>query len=330
MPKWPEMQHCRLMAHNLLRFLRSSVFQRCSVLAFWYSRVGWQPSRRHKATITLIGAGNLAHALGPALRAAGYRIDVVAARETASSRRRAAMLAGRLGAKAITLEDAGPGSDIIWICHTDDALAETGAQLARKPGWKGKIVFHSSGALTSDVLSPLKRAGAHAASLHPMMTFVPGTTPKMRGVPFAVEGDSRAVAAARGGSERSGRRSFHDPESSQAAVPRSGIIFFTAGGGYAGDGRTRWPRRGTQRQPDTQGHRTDPAADAEKLSGAWGRRGLQRPDQARRPQHGAPPPEGIKARCRSKRSLSRAGEVGFDRFAFAEPERTHETSAKPF
>ena len=155
------------------------------------------PKHAYKATITLIGAGNLAHALGPALKAAGYRIDAVAARETASSRRRAAMLAKNLGAKAVPLEQVMPGSDIVWICHTDDALAETARRLAEKRGWKDKIVFHSSGAVTSDVLSPLKRAGAHAASLHPMMTFVPGTTPRMRGVPFAVEGDSRAVAAAR-------------------------------------------------------------------------------------------------------------------------------------
>jgi predicted short-subunit dehydrogenase-like oxidoreductase (DUF2520 family) len=57
--------------------------------------------------------------------------------------------------------------------------------------------LHSSGALSSDVLSPLKRKGASTASLHPMMTFVPGATPRMEEVPFAVEGDSRAVAAAR-------------------------------------------------------------------------------------------------------------------------------------
>jgi predicted short-subunit dehydrogenase-like oxidoreductase (DUF2520 family) len=30
-----------------------------------------------------------------------------------------------------------------------------------------------------------------------MMTFVPGTKPKMQGIPFAVEGDARAVAVAR-------------------------------------------------------------------------------------------------------------------------------------
>lgn len=150
-----------------------------------------------KASVTLIGAGNLAHALGPALRAAGYRIDAVAARSPASSRKRAAALARRLNARTVLLADAAPGPDITWICHTDDALAETARLLARKPGWKGKIVFHSSGALTSQVLSPLRRAGAHVASLHPMMTFVPGAIPSMDQVPFAVEGDRQAVAAAR-------------------------------------------------------------------------------------------------------------------------------------
>jgi len=107
------------------------------------------------------------------------------------------MLARLLEALTQSLNNAGPNSDIIWICHTDDALAETARLLARKPGWKNKIVFHSSGALSSDVLAPLKRKGASAASLHPMMTFVPGATPRMDEVPFAVEGDSRAVAAAR-------------------------------------------------------------------------------------------------------------------------------------
>ena len=80
--------------------------------------------RADKPTITLIGAGNLAQALGPALKSAGYGIDFVAARETASSRRRAAMLAGFLEARTQSLNDAGPNSDIVWICHTDDALAE--------------------------------------------------------------------------------------------------------------------------------------------------------------------------------------------------------------
>lgn len=148
-------------------------------------------------TITLIGAGNLAHALGPALKAAGYRIDWVAARATAESRRRAKRLARELKAKWCGLDEVEPASDIMWLLHTDDALADTARTLSQKPGWRGKVALHSSGALSSDVLMPLQRAGAYTASLHPMMTFVFGTIPEISKVPFAVEGDRRAVGVAK-------------------------------------------------------------------------------------------------------------------------------------
>jgi predicted short-subunit dehydrogenase-like oxidoreductase (DUF2520 family) len=151
----------------------------------------------NKRHITLIGAGNLAQTLGPALKGAGYTIDAVVSRPLAASKRRAAGLAKKLGAAALTLDEFRPGSDIIWLCRTDDALANTARLLSRKGGWQGKIVLHSSGALSSEVLAPLERSGAFTASLHPMMTFVPGTTPDMKKVPFAVEGSRRAIAAAR-------------------------------------------------------------------------------------------------------------------------------------
>lgn len=150
-----------------------------------------------KLSIAFIGSGNLAQALGPALKSAGYRIDAVASRANTASRRRASALAKKLDTRVILLEQVRPDSDVIWLLHTDDALAATARLLAGQPGWRGKIVLHSSGALSSEVLKPLKRAGAHTASLHPMMTFVPGTRPNFNFVPFAVEGDRRAVAAAR-------------------------------------------------------------------------------------------------------------------------------------
>lgn len=147
--------------------------------------------------ITLIGSGSLAQVLGPALTAVGYKIDAVVSRPLAASKKRAASLARMLGADVVLLDRFRPISAVLWLCHTDDALPVTARLLARKPGWEGKIVFHSSGALTSDVLAPLRRAGASVASLHPMMTFVPGTAPQMAEVPFAVEGDRKAVATAK-------------------------------------------------------------------------------------------------------------------------------------
>jgi predicted short-subunit dehydrogenase-like oxidoreductase (DUF2520 family) len=161
-----------------------------------------------KPSITFIGAGNLAQALGPALKKAGYRIDAVIARDNPASRRRARALAAKLGATFGTLKHVAMASDIIWLLHTDDALAETARQLAHEAGWRGKVVLHSSGALSSDALNPLRRWGAHGASLHPMMTFVPGTAPEMNAVPFAVEGDTQAVAVAKAIVKQLGAEAF--------------------------------------------------------------------------------------------------------------------------
>lgn len=153
-------------------------------------------SKSRMPTITLIGSGNLAQALGPALREAGYRILTVIYRDADASRKRGLSLAKKLGAKAEPIQKAKPDADIIWLCYKDDALSEVTRGLARKSAWKAKIVFHSSGALTSDILVPLHRAGASVASVHPMMTFVPGACARFEGVSFGVEGDPRAVAVA--------------------------------------------------------------------------------------------------------------------------------------
>lgn len=166
-------------------------------------------------SITLIGAGSLAHALGPALRAAGYRIDAVVARNAAESRRRAKLLARKVGAQWRLLQDFKPAADIVWLLHTDDALGGTAETLAKTTGWRGRVVLHSSGALSSDVLAPLRRTGAHTGSLHPMMTFVPGTTPDMSKVPFAVEGDRQAIAAARQIVSKLGAEAFPIEKSSK-------------------------------------------------------------------------------------------------------------------
>src|ERR1700682_2825071 len=119
-------------------------------------------ARKHRRpSITLIGAGNLASVLGPALKSAGYRIDAVVSRPLRKSRRRAAVLAKTIGAKAVALPDAQLQSDIVWLCNTADAILATALRLAERSNWRDKIVFHSSGALSSDVLAPLQLVGAH-------------------------------------------------------------------------------------------------------------------------------------------------------------------------
>ena len=86
-------------------------------------------------------------------------------------------------------------ADIVWICVPDDAIAALAEQMTDERDWRGKIVVHSSGALSSDTLELLRRKGAEVASAHPLMTFVSSSQPKLKGVPFALEGTAKALTA---------------------------------------------------------------------------------------------------------------------------------------
>ncbi|HTT20084.1 MAG TPA: DUF2520 domain-containing protein [Candidatus Sulfotelmatobacter sp.] len=149
-----------------------------------------------KPTIAIAGAGNLATALALSLRNAGYEIEAIIARKQQRSRVRAWQLARKVGARAL---DGAQGlkSQVLWLCVPDTEIATTSAAFAENFDGIGKIALHSSGALTSDELHALRRAGASVASVHPLMTFVKGSRPSLKNVPFAIEGDAAAVRIAR-------------------------------------------------------------------------------------------------------------------------------------
>lgn len=151
-----------------------------------------------KPRIAIVGAGNLARALGPCLRDAGYAIDEIVVRAGAASLRSAARLARDMGTSAVTVARSRLRAEIVWFCVPDGSIRQAAESLAESTDWRGKVALHSSGALTSDELAALRRRGASVASAHPLMTFVRGSRPALTGVSFAIEGDPKAVPAARG------------------------------------------------------------------------------------------------------------------------------------
>jgi predicted short-subunit dehydrogenase-like oxidoreductase (DUF2520 family) len=150
-----------------------------------------------KPTIAIVGPGRLGSALALELRRAGYEIAEIISRNSAGSKREARALARKVGACASVGDNAQFDGDVVWFCVPDREIAAASRQLASVTDWKRKIVFHSSGALDSGELKALDRRGAAVASVHPMMTFVRGSIPSLKGVPFAVEGDVTAVRVAR-------------------------------------------------------------------------------------------------------------------------------------
>jgi predicted short-subunit dehydrogenase-like oxidoreductase (DUF2520 family) len=158
------------------------------------------PGMAAKPRVAIIGAGNLGTALALSVQRAGYIIDAVIARSRRASLRKARRLANQVGARALADPAIDPSvlrADVIWFCVPDAEIARVARALAGKVDWKGRVALHSSGALTSDELAVLRGRGASAASVHPLMTFVPGSRPSLAGVPFALEGDAAALRVAR-------------------------------------------------------------------------------------------------------------------------------------
>ncbi len=154
------------------------------------------PGMAGKPSIAIVGAGNLGTALALALREAGYRIESVIARR-GESLTRARRLARQVRSRAVLIaEDVK--ARVLWLCVPDSEIARVASSLAERFQGQGKIVFHSSGALGSETLEPLRRKGAAVASVHPLMTFVQGSRPSLAGVSFAIEGDPAAARGARG------------------------------------------------------------------------------------------------------------------------------------
>ena len=169
-----------------------------------------------------MGAGHLGSALAGALYDAGFRVAELVTRNHPASLKRARRLARRVGSKATTLNQTELAADVIWICVNDDAIRPVAAQLAARGSWRGKLALHSSGALSSDELRPLKRRGAQVGTAHPMMTFVGNASVSFKGISFALEGDAKAVAFGRKVAKALGMEAFTIPKSSKVLYHATG------------------------------------------------------------------------------------------------------------
>jgi predicted short-subunit dehydrogenase-like oxidoreductase (DUF2520 family) len=149
--------------------------------------------KARRSKIAIVGAGNLASALADWLSAAGFTVSEIVSRGGKTSRRRASALARRVHAHSTTIRNPEITADVVWLCVPDRVIGACAQALAKSALWKSRIAVHSSGALTSDEIAVLRSCGATVASAHPLMTFVPGATPPIECISFAVEGDAAAV-----------------------------------------------------------------------------------------------------------------------------------------
>lgn len=184
------------------------------------------PRLAKELSIAIIGAGRLGTALGLALRASGYKIQVVAAQRPASARR----AAKEFGPATMTLSAAqlsrlNPAQlerinrcSLVLIATPDDVIAKVARQLAglltleHSRGIKKarRVVLHTSGALAADALEPMRKADFAVGSLHPLVSISEsrsGSKALTRAF-FSVEGDQMAVRAGKSLVKALGGESF--------------------------------------------------------------------------------------------------------------------------
>jgi predicted short-subunit dehydrogenase-like oxidoreductase (DUF2520 family) len=177
-----------------------------------------------KPRIAVVGPGRLGSALALELKRAGYRISEIVYGNSSASRRKARALAKLLRSRAVGAEDPLE-AELIWFCVPDRKIARAARLLSDAVDWRGKVALHSSGALPSDELRLLRGRGAAVASVHPLMTFVSGSVPSLKGVPFAFEGDSAALRVA--------RRIVRDLGAAAFPIPRYRKMAYHAWGAFA-------------------------------------------------------------------------------------------------
>jgi predicted short-subunit dehydrogenase-like oxidoreductase (DUF2520 family) len=160
-----------------------------------------------KPSVAIVGPGRWGASLARQMARAGYRVEEIIFRPSGASRKKATEVARAVHARARTLAESRLEADLIWLCVPDREIAPVARQVARAAlrarssssarKWKRKVVFHSSGALGSAELGRLQGVIAGKASVHPMMSYLPGGSDSSRGVFFGVEGDAAARRLAR-------------------------------------------------------------------------------------------------------------------------------------
>jgi predicted short-subunit dehydrogenase-like oxidoreductase (DUF2520 family) len=159
-----------------------------------------------KPSVAIVGPGRLGLALAMALRASDYPILAFVSRRAEHARKAARQFnpTEKL-IRTLAMDQVAqlPQSDLIIIATPDDAVEETARSLAAcASAASGRVrrrtALHTSGALSSEVLVPLRDAGFHTGSLHPLVSV---SEPRagaeaLRGASFCLEGDKAALKLA--------------------------------------------------------------------------------------------------------------------------------------
>lgn len=147
--------------------------------------------------VIIIGAGRLGTALGIALQKKGYDIIACVSRDIKHAKKSAKLINKKTAGFSSNNLSSLPSSDIIFIATPDDMIMQVAKQLAENisSANKPQYVFHTSGALSSEILESLKQNDIATGSLHPLISISDSKigAESLSKAFFCIEGDVKAV-----------------------------------------------------------------------------------------------------------------------------------------
>jgi len=152
---------------------------------------------KSKPSLTIIGAGRLGTAMAIALSSVGYPIHSLVSRHRARLKQAARLIDERV--TLLALEELHQVGQLVLITTPDDQLSSVTNQLCRLEVNKHQVALHTSGALSSEILSPLADRGWRAGSIHPLVSVSEpkaGATALISAF-WCLEGDRHAVQQGR-------------------------------------------------------------------------------------------------------------------------------------
>jgi predicted short-subunit dehydrogenase-like oxidoreductase (DUF2520 family) len=182
------------------------------------------PARRRGQTlsVSIIGAGRLGTALAIALDKTGHSIKLIVAKRATRAKRASQLAGGQgLGLSAKQFRRLLPKhrelieqSSVILIATPDDVIASIAEELAvllrirTAPG--KQVALHTSGALTANVLEPLRQFGISVGALHPLVSISEARSGAewLTRAFFSVEGDASATRVGRRIARELGAQTF--------------------------------------------------------------------------------------------------------------------------
>lgn len=147
-------------------------------------------------SVSIIGIGRIGGALALALAQKQYRVENLIYRNPDTAKLIASRISpspGLFSAKNLP----AIYSDVVFITSGDPEIQSISKELVSVIK-SNAFVFHTSGSLSSEILSNFKDIGCKTGSIHPLVSIsepIPGAE-NFSGAYFSVEGDTEAVEAA--------------------------------------------------------------------------------------------------------------------------------------